>query len=270
MDIADTYKCNLMNLAGVARYLGVPTDVLVGYYEELREDEEFLNALNRRMETVRSQHGFEKGIFRMGRVPSIDWFAFERVLLYVLVRHRRPRTILETGVFYGGNTAFLLQALARNGEGRLLSIDFPDSQIRRAGESSRHPQVGDSELYDEGLRPGFLVPEHLEPFWELVEGDSLAVIPTRPERFDLYVHDSDHSYAFLKREMAAARMRLMDDALILVDDIDWSNAFYEFCAAQRLYPLLLTDNGKDDLRVRIGLAWLGHPNNMAAAVTGVA
>lgn len=269
MHISDTYKCNLMNLGTLARYLDVGPEILIGYYEELRSDADFLTAVNDRIAAVRRDYGFDKGIFRMGQVPSVDWFAFERVLIYVLIRHLRPRFVLETGVYYGGNTAFLLNGLAKNGEGRLVSVDFPDATIRSIGASAgRHPLVGDSELYTEALRPGFMVPGHLQDRWELVEGDSLQVIPQRNELFDLYMHDSDHSMPFLRQELEHAKQRLAPDATIVVDDIDWSNAFYEFCVKEQLYPLLLTDNGKDDLRVRTGVAQLKHPRNRMPAITG--
>lgn len=262
MDIRDTRKCNLFNLKALACYSGVPTDDLVGYYNELLSDQDFLNSINHRISEVREKWGFNKGIFAKTSIPSIDWFAFERVLIYVLIRHLKPRVVLETGVYYGGNSAFALLALARNKTGKMVSVDYPDSEIRREGaDGSRHALVGDSELYDAALRPGFMVPKSLHSHWTLIEGDSLKVIPTLTETFDFYIHDSDHSMSFLSRELDAAWERLSEQALILVDDIDWSNAFFAFCVKRRLFPLLLTDNGKDDLRVRTGIAMRGHVRN---------
>ncbi|HEY3798095.1 MAG TPA: class I SAM-dependent methyltransferase [Caulobacteraceae bacterium] len=267
MRIADTRKCNLMNLGAVARYLGAPEEVLVGYYRELWEDAAFMTAINGRIKDARKK-GFQKGIFRKPSVPAIDWFAFERVLIYVLIRHLKPKQVLETGVYYGGNSAFALKALARNKAGHMLSIDYPDAEIRQLGASvERHTLVGDSEFYDTGLRPGFMTPLDLLDRWTLVEGDSLKVIPERSERFDFYIHDSDHSMQFLSRELAAATPKLTPDALILVDDIDWSNAFYAYCVDKRLHPLLLTDNGKDELRVRTGIVKLDHARNRDKAFT---
>jgi len=270
MHIRDTYRNNLLNLELLARYLSVPVARLRGYYEELRRDAHFMREINRRMQSVRRARGFRKGIFRMRRIPSSDWFAFERVLIYVLIRVLRPRNVLETGVYYGGNSAFALLALARNRRGRLISIDYPDSQIRREKNSSaaRHPFVGESELYDADLAPGFIVPDFLRGRWQLILGNSLRVIPRLKQRFDLYLHDSDHSMGFLRRELAAATLRLSPRAALLVDDIDWSNAFYEYCSRNAFYPLLLTDNGKDGLRVRTGVALRRHPWNRIAAVTG--
>lgn len=249
-----------MNLATVARYFSVEKDALVAYYEELLADREFLEGVNDCIASAR-ERGFTKGIFYRTSVPSIDWFAFERVLIYVLIRHFKPRIVLETGVYYGGNSAFALSALVRNGSGTMVSVDYPDSQIRKQGSGDRHVLVGDSELYESEMRPGFLVPERLRYPWQLIEGDSLQEIPKLGGGIDFYIHDSDHSMSFLSREMNAAWPKLSADAIVLVDDIDWSNAFYAFCVRERLYPLLVTDNGKDDLRVRTGIAFRRHPRN---------
>lgn len=263
MDIVDTRKCNFFNLEMLARYLSVPVEVLTGYYEELLGDRHFLETVNMQIKEIRDKWGFKKGIFAMPTIPSVDWFAFERVLIYVLIRYLKPNRVLETGVYYGGNSAFALLALSRNGDGgRMISIDYPDSEIRMKGaREPRHSLVGDSELYDPTLRPGFMVPHFLHEYWSLIEGDSLTVIPQLQETFDLYIHDSDHSMPFLLNELSVAWEKLTNTAVILVDDIDWSNAFFAFCVKYRLFPLLMTDNGKDNLRVRTGIAMLTHANN---------
>ena len=271
MDISDTRKCNLWNLEKLAAFLDTDPAGLKAYYQEILDDEAFLTAINQRLQTVRREWGFTKGIFYRDSVNSADWFAFERVLIYVLLRHLKPRTCLETGVYYGGNTAFLLAALNRNAQGRLISIDLPDSTIRRdAGkvDHARHPLVGDSELYDAALKPGFIIPDYLKERWTFVEGDSLAEIPKRAETFDFYMHDSDHSMGFLGAEITAARPRLSPQGVVVVDDIDWSNGFYKYCTEAHLYPVLFTDNGKDNLRVRTGVVKLDHPRNNMSATTG--
>jgi len=262
MHIRDSRKCNLMNIGHLARFLHADVDELLDYYDELLTDNDFLESVNDRISLVRRTTGFAKGIFRKAKVASIDWFAFERILIYLLIRLRKPASVLETGVYYGGNSTFALKALAKNKTGHMFSIDYPDSKIRAdGGTRSRHALVGDSEFYQSELRPGFMVPESLRNRWTMIEGDSLKLIGTIRSRFDLYIHDSDHSMKFLTKELARAWPKLSKKAVILVDDIDWSNAFHRFCVKRRLYPLLLTDNGKDDLRVRTGLVDLTHPRN---------
>jgi len=268
MHIRDTRKCNIMNLRTLAVFLRTEPEKLLGFYDELIANRRFLDGVNERIADVRRNAGFTKGIFKKGSVSSIDWFAFERVLIYVLIRLRKPKFVLETGVYYGGNSAFALLALKKNKSGKMISIDYPDSQIRAKGASkARHKLVGDSELYTNTLRPGFMVPNDLRGIWQLIEGDSLKVIPQLKQKFGLYIHDSDHSMQFLSHELAAAWPRLAKDAMVLVDDIDWSNAFYKFCSDKRLFPLLLTDNGKDDLRVRTGIFDRTHPRNSDPSFT---
>jgi hypothetical protein len=69
----------------------------------------------------------EKGI-RAGP-ESFQWWndgdaGFVRTI-WCLVRHLRPRKIVETGVAHGVTSRFILEALKRNGDGHLWSIDLP-------------------------------------------------------------------------------------------------------------------------------------------------
>ena len=262
MNINQTHECNIFNFRHLAKYFDVPEKDFLDLYFEIYNDREFLSAINEQIKFVKSKWGFKKGIFKMDDIPSIDWFAFERVLIYVLIRFFKPKYTLETGVYYGGNTTFALKAIDKNLSGKLISIDYPDSQIRSELQSNkRHKLVGDSELYNKKLKPGFMTPEYLRKNWEFIEGDSLEIIPNLKYEFDLYIHDSDHSMNFLTSELREASKKLKNNSIILVDDIDWSNAFFGFCFTNRLWPVLLTDNGKDDLRVRTGIVSMCHPNN---------
>ncbi len=267
MNIQQSRQCNDMSVKLLAKFLHLPEKQALDAVDELRSDREFLRALTETMADVRARHGFTKGIFGRKRINTVDWFGGERIALYVLTRLRKPRYCLETGVYYGGNTAFLLRAMDRNRRGNLISIDFPARAIPKAKRGARHPWVGVTEDYD-GPAPGFLVPEALRARWKLIEGDSLRVIPLLRERFDMYVHDSEHAMPFLEKEMRLAERRLQRDAVVVADDIDWSNGFFKFCVTRRYAPLILTDNGKDELRPRLGMAWTKRPENGMKSVTG--
>lgn len=169
----------------------------------------------------------------------------------------------------------MLNALHKNGAGKLISIDLPDSKIKALKKEvaqevrhSRHPAVGESEFYDSSLSPGFIIPDYLKKYWNFIEGSSLDVIPTLNEKFDFYIHDSDHSYDFVNAEMKLAIKKMHNHGTLLVDDINWSNAFFKVCSEQHYYPLCLTDNGKLNLEVRTGLIYLNHPNNNVQSITG--
>lgn len=273
MDIKTTRELNILNLQMLENYLSAPRGSLLGYYDELLNDSRLLEEINKKMETAVRKHGFKKGIFAKGSIDCLDWFAYQRILIYVLVRFLKPKHVLETGVFYGGNTVFLLAAAMRNKTSKVHSVDLPDSKIRALNEvakdpHARHPLVGDSELYDKSLSPGFIIPDYLKDQWDFTEGSSLEVIPRYDHKFSLYLHDSDHSYGFLNQEISLAYQKLSSDAVLVVDDLNWSNSFFKLCSERNLYPLLATDNGKDDLMIRTGIVKLDHPYNGNPAVTG--
>jgi hypothetical protein len=268
MNIQESHQCNLWNIERVENFLGTKTGELQQYYQELFDDTTFLDGLNERIKNVRENHQFTKGIFSNLNIDSIDWFAFERILLYLSVRYLKPKAVLETGVYYGGNTAFILNGLHKNGSGNLISIDYPDSNIRETKDVERHPDVGDSEFYQKNLQPGFISPGYLLDSWTLHIGDSHQVIPTLDENFDLYLHDSEHSYDFIKKEMTLAMAKMNNTAMAIIDDIDWSNGFFSICDTHKLFPLCLTDNGKDNLRMRTGVIKLDHPKNNSPAICG--
>lgn len=259
MDIEQSNWANRSSIADVGEYFGLGAKAFMPLYEELLADTELVDLANTQFRTGRLK-GFTRGIFGKPDVDSIDWFGFERILMYVLVRHFRPASVWETGVFYGGNSLFILRALQKNGSGQLISAELPATTVPRG--TKRHPWVLDSEDYDTtALEPGFLVPPVLRDLWDLRLGSSLDLIPDLPGPCDLYLHDSDHSMEFLRQELGLVSPRMAKDGIFVVDDIDWSNAFFEFAVRERLRPLLLTDNGKDELRVRTGVAWLGNPLN---------
>ena len=62
--------------------------------------------------------------------------------------------------------------------------------------------------------------------------------------------------------------KLSTNALIVADDLDWSNGFFSFCVEKKIYPLIITDNGKSGLRARTGIVKLGHPLEKRVEVVG--
>lgn len=256
---------NEENLRLVEKYLNLEPGVLQDFYHELDEASDFLGMLEEKRLEARAR-GFNKGIFRRSLLDSADWFGFERVLIYVLIRHFRPSIVWETGVYYGGNSAFALEALHQNQAGELWS-----AELRAAGPEAqgvdRHPWVHDSEEYDvEALQPGFLVPDYLRNSWKLHIGSGADLLENFPSPCDFFVHDSDHAMENLLEELDVFRSKASENSVAIVDDVDWGNAFYHFVSREGLYPLLLTDNGKDGLRVRTGVFQTGHHFNLLPKV----
>jgi cephalosporin hydroxylase len=264
VDIDVSHKCNLLSLELIAKYYDVEYAEVKAYYHELEDDVVFLNALNERMDASRKL--YSKGLFSHGKISSIDWFANQRIIQYVLIRLLKPDIAVETGVFYGGTTAFILNALRKNKSGRLISIDLSSNELAD-NSFERHDNVGDSEIVPEGLKTGFIIPQYLKERWEFIEGNSLDVLKRIKGPFTFFSHDSEHSYRFVLSELELVKSIMPISSTIMADDIDWSNGFIEFCVNNKLYPLFLTDNGKDGLNVRLGLVRLDHPNIGKQGVT---
>lgn len=67
MDIRDTRKCNLFNLAALAGYTGVPAEALIGYYDELLSDQDFLKSVNDRISEIRKNGDLTKEFLQRSR-----------------------------------------------------------------------------------------------------------------------------------------------------------------------------------------------------------
>jgi cephalosporin hydroxylase len=249
----------------IAEYYDTAYEELESFYKELEADTVFVEALNTRINACREY--YPKGLFLRKQLKSVDWFGNQRIALYVLIRLLKPDVCVETGVFYGGTTAFMLNALKKNNKGKLISIDLPANRIIQQS-FHRHENVGDSEMIPEGLESGFIIPDYLKDRWVLIEDNSLHALQKIQEEFTFFSHDSEHSREFVLQELELAKSKMPDNSTIFVDDVPWSNGFFEFCVHNRLYPLLLTDNGKDALQVRLGVVRLDHPNNGKRDITG--
>jgi hypothetical protein len=102
--------------------------------------------------------------------------------LYFLVRFKRPKIVLETGVAAGWTSASILHAMELNREGRLFSSDFP---YFRQSAARQHI--------------GLLVENLYYPRWQLLDDGYSNNLPRLLEmmdgRIDIFHYDSDKSYA---------------------------------------------------------------------------
>jgi predicted O-methyltransferase YrrM len=133
--------------------------------------------------------------------------------IWCLVRHLRPRQVVETGVAHGFTSRFALEALERNGAGHLSSIDRPpfDPAMRE--------------------RVGLAVAQNLRSRWMLIAGSSRRCLPallaeTGP--IDLFVHDSLHTERNVRFELDHAWAALRPGGAMIVDDIDTNGGFAAF------------------------------------------
>src|SRR5437899_4652454 len=107
-----------------------------------------------------------------GRLPD-SRIAFS----YALCRQFKPEIAVETGVWYGYSTGYVLQALHDNDKGELYSVDLPnvtyalDAKYKLSGERQA------THSLPQGMPSGFAVPQRLRGRWDLRLGDAKVELP---------------------------------------------------------------------------------------------
>lgn len=148
-------------------------------------------------------------------------------LLGSLVRLRRPAVAIETGVAMGFTTAVILSAMDENELGVLHSIDLPPLQV--------DPAAFVGEVVPAGVRARWTL--HVGPSRRLLGGVTQRLSP-----IDLFVHDSDHSYAAQHEEYAQAWKHMASGACLVSDDV-CNPAFIEFAGRVGERPYLIAPPG---------------------------
>jgi len=142
-------------------------------------------------------------------------------LLREFVRLARPKRFFETGVADGASTRIILDALEKNGDGRLVSVDISTEVGSLARQS---PAVHRWQLVVLPARGRTTV------FRDAVR---------RAAPLDAFLHDSDHRYPWQMFEYREAWAALSPGGWLLSDDIDSSYAFLDFSRRLHLRPWVL-------------------------------
>jgi hypothetical protein len=135
--------------------------------------------------------------------------------LHALVRLLRPDHVVEIGVSSGVSSAYLLNALAKNGSGRLHSVDLPSFEVPRLG---RRTQA--SWSLPPGKGPGWAVPPRLRTRWDLRLGDKADVLPLLAEQLpgiDLLLYDVPHRDSVVRAELRSLDHLLPANAVVIID-----------------------------------------------------
>ncbi len=153
--------------------------------------------------------------------------------MYIVLRATKPEILIETGVSHGYSSWLILNALKKNGKGKLYSIDL-------AGNDTN----SDYNLSQDKI--GHVVPEELGVNWELIIGDVAQKLPElldKLQQIDLFFHDSDHSYNNMQFEFKIASKYLKKGGIILSDDIHKNTAFEEFVNKSKFKTAYFTKGG---------------------------
>lgn len=126
------------------------------------------------------------------------------LLVFAITRYLCPDQVVETGVGYGIISALILEALRKNGKGRLKSIDL-------------HP------LSDPGGSfVGIGIPQDLRKEWTLISGSSRRWLPKIVREYgfiDLFVSDSANVFTLQKYEFNCVLPHLSSNGAIILNNI---------------------------------------------------
>ena len=151
---------------------------------------------------------------------SFQWWndgdaGFTRAI-WCLVRHLRPKTVVETGVAHGVTSRCILEALDRNADGHLWSIDLPP--VDRFWKQQVGAAVGD----------------RYADRWTYISGSSRRRLPellSQLGQIDLFIHDSLHSERNVRFELDRAWAAMVSKGAFVVDDVDANWGFRSFTLA---------------------------------------
>jgi len=155
------------------------------------------------------------------------------LLLYMLARSRRVRTVVEFGTSFGISTLHLAAALRDNGGGRLITTEFEPSKVARAR----------AHLEEAGLAD--LV--------EIRAGDALQTLARDlPETIDLLLLDG--AKALYPNILALVEDRLAPGALVVADNADYSPDYLARVRAPHAGYLSVPFGPEVELSMRVGAA----------------
>jgi len=145
-------------------------------------------------------------------------------MLFYLVKCSQPDIIVETGVANGFSSSYMLLALDSLNKGKLISIDYlvmPWHTKEKVGQ---------------------VIPETLRKWHELIIGNSmieLEKLKTSKKQFDIFMHDSSHTYQHMMKEYQMAWPHLKIGGFLLSDDVSQNDAFLEFAAQVSSDPIII-------------------------------
>lgn len=213
---------------------------LKNYLIDLDKDQNFLQNINKNIQ--------KNNIFKKRSFDSIFEFSVYRNFIYSLIRNKKPKIIVETGVLHGLTSAWILKALKDNGGGKLISIDLPRRDWVEYFGSKPFGPGGDVEFEIKEQKVGWAIPEDLLKFWKLYLGPSsyfLKEVISKNQDIDLFIHDSDHSYEVMKFECDLVQNKLNNIDMI-IDDY-YCNDYYKDFSKDYNRDFFLIDDVTDDL-----------------------
>ena len=210
-DLTDRNERYLASL--VALVTGVDPKIAAQYIAELHEDE-ILRAHLRRLTFEDPRRHVADAVPRYGR--RAGWYA--------IVRARKPRVVVETGVDKGLGTCVLAAALLRN-----ATEGFPGSLTG----TDINPEAG------------YLLQSPYNRVARILYGDSIESLRNLDATVDVFINDSDHSAEYEAREYDIVAPKLAEGAVILGDNAHVTDSLHRFAMGTNRRFLFFKEEPKD-------------------------
>ena len=154
------------------------------------------------------EQGFTSGV---GGVNEGD-----RRAIYYLIRHFKPKSVLEVGTHIGASTVHIATALQRNSKlesqekPQLTTVDISDvnneaTKPWRQYGAKQSPRSSVNKM-------------QLDEYVHFVTHSSLAFLATSPYKFDFIFLDGDHAAPTVYQEVPLALQALNNGGMILLHD----------------------------------------------------
>lgn len=126
---------------------------------------------------------------------------------YAIIRAKKPKLVVETGIDKGLGSCVIAAALMKNAE-----------------------EGSEGHMYGTDINPraGYLLQEPYSNYGKILYGDSIQSLEKLSEKIDIFINDSDHSSDYEMREYETIENKLSEGALILGDNAHCSDKLCRF------------------------------------------
>jgi lipopolysaccharide biosynthesis glycosyltransferase len=145
-------------------------------------------------------------------------------LIQLLIKITKPKVIVETGIGNGISTASIIKLLQSSSSLKTSIFHSLDVETRTC-------------------QPNFLAFDRWV-FHHIKKSNTFEDVMKSIGKIDFFYHDSDHNFTNQLHEYEIAFNNLRSGGILVSDDINYSNAFFYFCANKQIQPFLLFDEYK--------------------------
>lgn len=206
-DLTDINKDHLCNY--LSCITGISSNTVKRYIDEVEKNSSLRSHLNNRIDNTSLKYCTDKNMF-YGR----------RLAWYALVRITKPKLIIETGVDKGLGACIITAALMKNA---------------REGDKGRYIGLDINPMSGKLFSPPYT------DYGDFICIDSHKFLKKITQPIDIFIHDSDHSYAFESKEYEFIKNKLSRKAYIVSDNSRLSTALSTFAAKMNKRFLLFKE-----------------------------